>query len=288
MNVASNWANFNSIKGVSQDPYFGNGMAEKQQPLPSMDTFSQFYSSRQQPAPINGGYQYSNGIASQFSGMNQSTSQQLYSYDLAGFAQGFRTPPSISCGTSDANCEEEESFYTAFTDNQEAFADSRIGGVAVALTHGSVLLEVAKRELHATTALKTPDRRDPKRISLVFYQHKKLNYVSHGSEELKKQVAAKNGLKNGDPSAAVLASDDEIEDGKGISTVKVEEEKMPDLKPLKASGEWQIVGAQNLCTTLIRDNLITSSSPSKTPVEPTKKYVSSQVSSGFLNVKTEK
>ena len=67
------------------------------------------------------------------------------------------------------------------TDNLASFADSSAGGVAFALPHGSVLFECAKQELHATTALKKPNRKDPNRISIVFYQHKKLIFRNHGA-----------------------------------------------------------------------------------------------------------
>ena len=45
------------------------------------------------------------------------------------------------------------------------------GGVGVVLPHRSLALEVAKEELHATTA---PDNRRPNRIGIVLYQHKQM------------------------------------------------------------------------------------------------------------------
>jgi len=67
-----------------------------------------------------------------------------------------------------------------YVDCSEAIRDPEVGGLAISLPHGSVVFECARHELHATTALKEPNRLRPTRIGLVFYQHKALTYAHHG------------------------------------------------------------------------------------------------------------
>ena len=85
--------------------------------------------------------------------------------------------------TAPPSCLPESTTREVFTTNEDVLRDIGVGGVAIALSHGSLLFEVAKRELHATTALKRPSRSNPTRISLVLYQHKNLNRASHGRHE---------------------------------------------------------------------------------------------------------
>ena len=66
------------------------------------------------------------------------------------------------------------------------------GGVGLVLTHGSVLLEVARAETHCTTAVAAPDRVNPSRIGVVLYAHGHTHRPNHGKEHVIAQTAARD------------------------------------------------------------------------------------------------
>ena len=86
-------------------------------------------------------------------------------------------PPPLTPINSPREPDTKTDLTVVKSDCSEVFGENNVdvGGLAIALPHGSLMFECAKMELHATTALKQPNRKRPTRIGkfnfIIFLVH---------------------------------------------------------------------------------------------------------------------
>ena len=79
------------------------------------------------------------------------------------------------------NANSKDKQYHVLTSYRPSQINSNVGGLALSMQSGSILIEVASVERHATTKLVQPNRVNPSRIGLIFYLHKHLEKPNHGA-----------------------------------------------------------------------------------------------------------